>query len=139
MSKELETVDAQTAMLRQLDSPIAGPTAEPENWFTPEFVSMVGTVVVNLLTAATIVGWVDANSAREISGALTGMIAAVGALTVNGLVVWKFLASRSGVKSAAVTARYQYMASVESNRMMAAMEQQRIMMMTRPPVARRRG
>jgi hypothetical protein len=137
MSNEVQAVNTKTAMMRVLETPVDTP-ATPDSWFTPEFVSMVSTVVVNLLTAATILGWVDARNAQELASAVTGIITALGAVSVNGLVVWKYLAGRAVAKSAEVTAKYQYMASVETNRMMAAMEQQRIEAMTAKPAPRRR-
>lgn len=79
---------------------------------TPEFISMVGTVVVNLATAATLLGWIDAASAQELTRATTTILTAVGTISVNGLVVWRYLASRSQVKVAQINAQYKYAEAV---------------------------
>jgi hypothetical protein len=89
------------------------------NWLTPEFVSMVSTVAVNLVTAATVVGWVDVNSAQELTKAVTTIIAAAGTISVNGLVVWKYLAGREAVKKESLRAKYQYMEAVAVERFRA--------------------
>jgi hypothetical protein len=103
--------------LRVLQS--ADNTNPEGNWVTPEFISMVSTVAVNLVTAATIIGWVDVNSAQELTRALTTIATAAGTISVNGLIVWKYLAGREAVKKEAIRAKYQYMESVAVERLRA--------------------
>jgi hypothetical protein len=111
------SVDAAREELRVLQS--AENTAPENNWITPEFISMVSTVAVNLITAATIVGWVDVNSAQELTKAVTLITTAAGTISVNGLVVWKYLAGREAVKKESIRAKYQYMEAVAVERFRA--------------------
>jgi hypothetical protein len=88
-----------------------------KEWITPEFVSMVSSVAINLITAATVVGWVDGNSAQELTKAVTAIGTAVGVLGANAAIVWKYLASRQAVKTEAVRAKYRYMEAVAVERL----------------------
>jgi len=96
----------------------AAPTSAKE-WIAPEFVSLVGTVTVNLITAATVVGWLDMTSAQELTKAVTAILAGVSAISVNGLVVWKYIASRAAVKTEHIAAQYRYAEIVAVERMRA--------------------
>ena len=85
----VKPVETKVAELR-----VFGTDVEPttiKEWITPEFVSLVGTVAVNLITAASVVGWLDATSAQEITKAVTAILTAVSTISVNGLIVWKYL------------------------------------------------
>ena len=116
MSKLMNMVPVDTvtaAELRVLSNTDASSKSE---WVTPEFVSLVGTVAVNLLTAATVLGWLDTQSAQEITKAVTTIITAIGAISVNGIVVWKYLAGRAQVKSDQIVAQYRYAETVGAAR-----------------------
>jgi hypothetical protein len=91
-----------------------------KEWVTPEFVSLVGTVAVNLITAATVVGWLDGNSAQELTKAATAILTAVGTISVNGFIVWKYLAGRAAVKTEQISAQYRYAEAIAIERMHAA-------------------
>lgn len=96
---------------------LASEDGQPQKeWLTPEFISMVSSVAINLVTAATVVGWLDANSAQELTKAVTGIATAVGVLSANALIVWKYLATRQAVKTEAVRAKYSYMEAVAVER-----------------------
>jgi hypothetical protein len=105
--------------LRVLQSAVAE-TDTPANWITPEFVAMVSSVAVNLVTAATVLGWIDAGAAQEITKATTAVIAAVGTISVNGLIVWRYLAGRETVKREAIQAKYRYASDVAVERLRAS-------------------
>ena len=119
---ELNT-DVVREELRVLSAASSDPV-DPSNgsWVTPEFISMVSTVTVNLLTAATLVGWVDANSAQELTKAVTGIVTALGAVSINGMVVWKYLSARQNVQIAKLSAQYGYAAAVTTQRIVAETE-----------------
>jgi hypothetical protein len=85
-------------------------------WITPEFLSLLATVAVNLVTAATVVGWIDATQAQELAKAVSAIIAAVSVISVNGLVVWKYLAGRNELQSQKIQAQYRYLEVVASER-----------------------
>jgi hypothetical protein len=91
-----------------------------KEWLTPEFMSLVGTVTINLITAATVVGWLDGNSAQELTKATTAILTAVSVISVNGLVVWKYLAGRTAVKTEQISAQYRYAEAIAIERMIAA-------------------
>lgn len=95
----------------------ADDTPTTKEWFTPEFISMITSVGLNLITAATVVGWIDANSAQELTKAITALGAAVGVVGANAFIIWKYLSGRQAVKTEAVRARYQYMEAVAVERM----------------------
>lgn len=88
-------------------------------WITPEFLSLLATVAVNLVTAATVVGWIDATQAQELAKAVSAIIAAVSVISVNGLVVWKYLAGRNELQAQKIQAQYRYLEVVASERIHA--------------------
>jgi hypothetical protein len=90
-----------------------------KEWLTPEFVSLVGTVTVNLITAATVVGLLDGASAQELTKASTAIIAAVSTISVNGLVVWKYLSARAAVKTEQIAGQFRYAETIAMERMRA--------------------
>jgi hypothetical protein len=98
------SIDSPVAAVRMLD------TAAPNlnDWVSPEFVSLAGTVAVNLVTAAAVVGWMDASQAQELTKALTTIITAVSALSVNGLIVWKYIAGKHDVQVQKIQAQMRY-------------------------------
>lgn len=105
--------------LRVLNAEAAAATSTQKEWITPELVSMVSTVAVNLITAATVVGWLDVTSAQEVTKAITAVITAVGTIGVNGMIVWRYLRGREAVKTEAMRAQYQYMETVAVERLRA--------------------
>lgn len=111
-----KSVDTIREELRVLNA--AANDGIPQNeWITPEFVAMVSSVVVNLLSAATLVGWVDASSAQEIAKAATAILTGVGTVVVNGLLVWKYLSGRQAIRAQMVEARYRYMETIAIEKM----------------------
>ena len=98
------TVDAPVAAVRMLETAATG----PNDWISPEFVSLAGTVAINLVTAAVIVGWMDASQAQELTKAITTIIGAVAALSVNGMIVWKYLAGKHDVQVQKIQAQLRY-------------------------------
>ena len=113
-----KSVDTIREELRVLNSAV-GDGASLQDWITPEFISMTTTVVVNLIAAATLVGWIDASQAQEISKSVTAIVAALGTVVANSLVVWKYLAGRAEVKAQQIDAQYRYMESIAVERMRA--------------------
>jgi len=112
MTKQIET--AVVEELRVFGAVDENGTAK--EWITPEFISLAGTVTVNLITAATVVGWLDATSAQELTKATTAILTAVSAISVNGLVVWKYLSARTAVKTEQINAQYRYAEAVAIER-----------------------
>jgi len=113
-----QPVDALRAELRVLNN-AATDVVDNKNWVTPEFVSMVSSVAINLITAATVVGWLDSNNAQEVTKAVTALIAAAGTISVNGFIVWKYLGGREAVKKEAIQAQYRYAETLLVERMRA--------------------
>jgi hypothetical protein len=101
------------AEVRMLDS---ADNTGSNQWITPEFLSLLTTVAVNLVTAATVIGWIDSTQAQELAKAVSAIIAAVSAISVNGLVVWKYLAGRNELQSQKIQAQYRYLEVVASER-----------------------
>jgi hypothetical protein len=113
--KSISTVREE---LRVLNTAAADNSSE-QDWITPEFISMATAVVVNLITAATLIGWVEAHHAQELVNAATAVIAGLGAVSANALIVWKYLTSRAEVKAQQINAQYRYMESIAIERMRA--------------------
>lgn len=112
-----KSVNTVREELRVLNS--AASDVSTQDWLTPEFVSMVSTMAVNLLAAATLVGWVDATQAQELSKALTAVLAGVGTVIANAMIVWKYLASRTEVKTQQISAQFQYMEAIAIEKLRA--------------------
>jgi hypothetical protein len=117
-SASKQPVESLRAELRVLNN-AATDVADDKDWITPEFVSMVSSVAVNLITAATVVGWLDANNAQEVTKAITALIAAASTISVNGFIVWKYLGGREAVKKEAIQAQYRYAETLLVERMRA--------------------
>lgn len=112
----VSTVAALREELRVL-SAAADDTVPQKEWITPEFISMVTSVGINLVTAASVVGWVDAHAAQELTKAVTALGVAIGALSANAAIIWRYLAGRQAVKVEAMRMKYQYMETVAIERM----------------------
>lgn len=113
-----KSVDTIREELRVLNSAVSDGSTR-QDWLTPEFISMATTVVVNLVAAATLVGWIDATQAQEISKSITAIVAAAGTVVANAMIVWKYLGGRAEVKAQQIDAQYRYMESIAVERMRA--------------------
>lgn len=109
------SIDSPVAAVRMLDTA----AADPKEWLSPEFVSLAGTVAVNLVTAAVVVGWMDASQAQELTKAVTTIIAAVGAISVNGMVVWKYIGGKHEVQVEKIHAQLRYSEFVAREQLLA--------------------
>lgn len=95
--------EAATTAVTVLDSP---------GWLTPEFWTMAGAAMTNLVTVAVLIGWVDHSNADALIKALSALLGASQVIVLNTALIWKYLGGRAEVKSAAITARYRYMESM---------------------------
>lgn len=117
-AREAMPFEAAVAEMRVLNA-VASENTPATKWITPELISMVSSVAVNLVTAATVVGWLDATDAQEITKAVSAVIAGVGTISVNALIVWKYLSGREEVEKEVVHAQYRYAETVMVERMRA--------------------
>lgn len=117
-AREALPFETAVAEMRVLNA-VASESTPVTKWITPELVSMVSSVAVNLITAATVVGWLDATDAQEITKAVSAVIAGVGTISVNALIVWKYLSGREEVEKEVVHAQYRYAETVMVERMRA--------------------
>lgn len=113
-----KSVDTLREELRVLNTAVSDNTVS-QDWLTPEFISMASTVLVNVLAAATLVGWIDATQAAALSKAITAIVAALGTVLANALIVWKYLAGRAEVKSQQIDAQFRYMESIAIEKLRA--------------------
>lgn len=118
--KSVQTVREELRVLNSAADDVSG--KEAGNWLTPEFWTAAGTVVTNLVAVAVLLGWVKATEAGALTEALTAVIGAASAIVANGLVIWKFIASRTAVKEALIDARFRYMESVAIEKIRADKE-----------------
>lgn len=118
-----QAIDATRESMRVMNSEAdAVPGVASNDWRSPEFWTMVVSALTNLVTVAVVLGWISSTDAETITKALTALIGAGQLIIVNGLLVWKFISSRVQVKQAMITARYNYMAAVTTERMRLEMK-----------------
>lgn len=91
-------------------------------WLTPEFWATAATVVTNMVAVGVLLGWVKASEAETLTTVLTGLVSATSAIVTNGLVIWKFIASRTAVKESLIDARFRYMEAVAVEKLRAEKE-----------------
>lgn len=110
MKKSAQTVREE---LRELNAEADTAVGNKLNeWLTPEFWATATTVVTNLVAVGVLLGWVRATEAETLTTVLTGLVSATSAIVTNGLVIWKFIASRTAVKESMIDARYRYMEAI---------------------------
>jgi hypothetical protein len=90
-----------------------------ERWLTPEFWTMVGAGVTNLIAVAALLGWLDHAQVEGVTKALTGLVGAVQVVLINSVLIWKYLSGRAELRARVAEMRYQ----TES---MLAMEKMRL-------------
>lgn len=82
------------------------------NWSAPEFWVTAATSVTNLVAVGVVLGLVSASDAETLTKVLTGLVSASGVLVTNGVLVWKYISSRTAVKEHLIAARLNYMQAV---------------------------
>jgi hypothetical protein len=108
--KSVETVREELRVLNAAADDAAG--AAKDNWTSPEFWTMAGAALTNLVTVAVLVGWVDRSNADALITALSALIGASQVIIVNTALVWKFIANRTQTKAQVAEARYRYMEAI---------------------------
>ena len=99
------------------------PGAKTANdWFTPEFWTMVVSAVTNLVAVGTVLGWISTSDAESLTKAVTALLGAAQVIAVNTALVWKFISSRVAVKEALIDARFHYMEAIAVERIRAEKE-----------------
>jgi hypothetical protein len=95
----------------------AVPGLSTNDWRSPEFWTMAASALTNLVTVAVVLGWISSSDAETITKATSALIGAGQVIIVNGLLVWQFISARVRVKQSLISARYNYMAAVTTERM----------------------
>lgn len=93
--------------------------AGTNDWFTPEFWTMVVSAVTNLVAVGVVLGWVSAGDADTLNKSLAALLGAAQVLAVNGAIVWKYISARVAVKQSMIDARYRYMEAIAVERIRA--------------------
>lgn len=119
-TKKMISVDALREEMRVLNA-VAGDAAGTDvtNWLTPEFWTMAGTALANLVAVAVMVGWVDQTQAQDITKAVSALVGATQVLVLNTVLVWKYLTQRQAVRVEAMRAKYDYVTAVTVEKMRA--------------------
>lgn len=68
-------------------------------WQTSEFVTVAVTVVTNIVAIFVVMGLIPANDQSGLTQALSAAISGMAAVITNGLLVWKYVQSRTEVKT----------------------------------------
>jgi hypothetical protein len=116
--KPISSIREEMRALGQAADEAAVDVTTDNNWFTPEFWTLVVAAATNVVSVAVVLGWLNTADAAELTKALSALLGAAQVIMINSALVWKFLSARSEAKQAAAAAKYQYMA--------AALELQRI-------------
>ena len=96
--KSVETIREELRVLTAAADDAATGAAK-ENWLSPEFWTMAGAALTNLVTVAVLIGWVDRSNADSLITALSALIGASQVIVVNTALVWKFIANRTQAKT----------------------------------------
>ncbi len=89
------------------------------NWLTPEFWTMAGTALANLVAVAVMIGWVDQTQAQDITKAVSALVGATQVLVLNTALVWKYLTNRQQIRERMVASQYDYITAVTIEKMRA--------------------
>ena len=116
--KSVETVREELRVLSDAGEK-AVTDATNDNWLSPEFWTMAGAAVTNLVTVAVLIGWVDRSNADALMTAVAALIGASQVIVVNTALVWKFIANRAQVKSQMVDSRLRYLEAITVEKMRA--------------------
>jgi hypothetical protein len=114
--KDLPTI----AEFREMSAALGvNDAALEDKWFTPEFWTMTAAAVGNILMVAVLFGWISATEVEGLTKAITAVITATEIVVVNAALVWKYISSRTALKSQMLTAKYQLVQSVTVERIRA--------------------
>lgn len=111
MKKNAQSIREELRVIGEAADDVAA-TSKMNEWFTPEFWATATTVVTNIVAVGVLLGWVRASEAETLTTVLTGLLSATSAIITNGLVIWKFIGSRTAVKEQMIAARFRYMEAV---------------------------
>jgi uncharacterized membrane protein len=109
--KSVETIREELRVLTAAADDATAGTAK-DNWLNPEFWTMAGAALTNLVTVAVLVGWVDRSNADALMTAVSALLGASQVIVVNTALVWKFIANRTQAKAQVAEARYRYMEAI---------------------------
>lgn len=118
MAAAKKSVDTIREELRVLTA-AGDEAATKDNWLTPEFWTMAGAALTNLVTVAVLIGWVDRSNADSLMTAVSALVGASQVIVVNTALIWKFIASRTQAKTKIAEARYRYMEAVVAEKFRA--------------------
>jgi anti-sigma-K factor RskA len=119
-TKKVVSVDTIREEMRVLNAAATDvAAADTTNWLTPEFWTMAGTALANLVAVAVMVGWVDHTQAQDITKAVSALIGATQVLVLNTVLVFKYLTQRQQIKVEAMRAKYDYVTAVTIEKMRA--------------------
>jgi hypothetical protein len=92
------------------------------DWFTPEFWTMVVSAITNLVAVGVVLGWLSSSDAETINKSLAALLGAAQVIIVNAAIVWKYISARVAVREAMIDARYRYMEAIAVERIRAEKE-----------------
>ena len=80
----------------------ARPVDQPsiiDGLFTTEFWTTIGGLLANLLVVLIAIGYINREDADMLTSSIGSIVAAVQMLAVNGALIWKFVSSRTSLKT----------------------------------------
>lgn len=117
-SVSADTVREEMRLLNEVAND-AVDTSSLLNWLTPEFWTMAGTAVTNIVAVLVLIGWIKNTDAATLTQALSAIVGATEVIVVNSILIWKFVAGRNELRARMVEAQYQYMTMVTVEKMRA--------------------
>lgn len=103
----------------------ARPVDQPnfiDGLFTTEFWTTVGGLLANLLVVLIAIGYVNREDADMLTSSIGSIVAAVQMLAVNGMLIWKYIASRTQIKQAITLERMRIEAGREDLKLRLLMQ-----------------
>jgi hypothetical protein len=120
MKKSAQTVREELRVLNAAADDVV--SNKMNEWLTPEFWATATTVVTNMVAVGVLLGWVKSAEAETLTAMLTGLVSATSVILTNGLVIWKFIASRTAVRESMIDARFRYMEAIAVEKIRAEKE-----------------
>jgi hypothetical protein len=115
--KPISTMREELRQLGEAADEVA--PAGSNDWFTPEFWTMVVSAITNLIAVGVVLGWISSSDAETINRSLAALLGAAQVIIVNAAIVWKYISARVAVKEAMIDARYRYMEAIAVERIRA--------------------
>ena len=119
MKKSVAVVREELRVLNDAVNDVTPAVDAVSSWLTPEFWTMAGGAVTNLVTVAVLIGWINLSESEAIIKSLTALVGATQIVVLNSALIWKYMAGRTQLKSQIIAARFRYMEAIAVEKLRA--------------------